>query len=570
MTDFGGRYRLDRRLGTGGMGEVWLAYDLELGDRPVAIKMMRSAMLSTPADLARFQREMRLASRMQHSNIMTVFTTGSDQGVPFMVMEYLQGSDLGKLPAGWSHDEVARIGAETCCALAYAHSLEPGVVHRDIKPGNLFVCETGTVKVTDFGLAKAVTEPTLSTAGTVLGTLPYISPEQWLGAPVTFSDDIWGVGCVLYALLSGRLPRLYESPIAYVSAAARREFVAPLPDTVPAGLANAVLAMLHIDPLSRPTASQAVELLSVRRAHRAQVPVPLTNAQLFPTRAEMPPAHREMALTGTRKSQPPPERPLSPTGPVTPQETGIPAQKGHDASGAPMPTRMPPRAEGDNQPKGKRKLLVSAIAGLLIAGAVIYAAVSALARPPASQGSSTAKDPVPPPASSVDISGMKHVRFVIRGVTVAHRPGEPTRGGALGRFQSIGSPASSRRRPSLSHRLNRRRQCHGSSMEASHVSRARRSRVWPRPRDGSRAGQRTREKHSRIKPSAIAGSRPTSITRLPDERRPLAVWIHGGALIMGDRRGIDRTLLGELIKAGYIVVSIDYRLAPETKLRGDP
>ena len=246
MTDFGGRYRLDRRLGTGGMGEVWLAYDLELGDRPVAIKMMRSAMLSTPADLARFQREMRLASRMQHSNIMTVFTTGSDQGVPFMVMEYLQGSDLGKLPAGWSHDEVARIGAETCCALAYAHSLEPGVVHRDIKPGNLFVCETGTVKVTDFGLAKAVTEPTLSTAGTVLGTLPYISPEQWLGAPVTFSDDIWGVGCVLYALLSGRLPRLYESPIAYVSAAARREFVAPLPDTVPAGLANAVLAMLHI------------------------------------------------------------------------------------------------------------------------------------------------------------------------------------------------------------------------------------------------------------------------------------------------------------------------------------
>ena len=400
MTDFGGRYRLDRRLGAGGMGEVWLAYDEELGDRPVAIKMMRSAMLSAPADLARFQREMRLASRMQHANIMTVFTTGSHQGVPFMVMEYLQGSDLGKLSAGWSHDEVVRIGMETCSALAYAHSLEPGVVHRDIKPGNLFICETGMVKVTDFGLAKAVTESALSTAGTVLGTMPYISPEQWLGAPVTFSDDIWGVGCVLYALLSGRLPRLYESPIAYVAAAARREFVAPLPDTVPAGLANAVLAMLHIDPHGRPTASQAVELLAERQGDRAQAAVPLTNAQRSPTRAQMPSAHREMALTGTRKSQPPPERPLNPTGPVTPQETGIPAQKGHDASGAPLPTHVPVRAEGDNQPKGKRKLLVTSIAGLVIAGTVIYAAVSALTGPTVSQGSSNAKGPVSPPAST--------------------------------------------------------------------------------------------------------------------------------------------------------------------------
>ena len=96
VADFGGRYRLDRRLGAGGMGEVWLAYDEDLDDRPVAIKVMRSRMLAGDDDLARFQREMRLASRMHHPNIMTVFTTGSDRGVPFMVMEYLQGSDLGK------------------------------------------------------------------------------------------------------------------------------------------------------------------------------------------------------------------------------------------------------------------------------------------------------------------------------------------------------------------------------------------------------------------------------------------------------------------------------------------
>ena len=156
MADFGGRYRLDRCLGTGGMGQVWLAYDEELADRPVAIKVMRAP--ADEAGLARFQREMRLASRMHHPNIMTVFTTGSDQGVPFMVMEYLQGRDLGTMRSGWSAGDVAQIGREACGALSYAHGLDPGVVHRDIKPGNLFICDTGTVKVTDFGLAKAITE----------------------------------------------------------------------------------------------------------------------------------------------------------------------------------------------------------------------------------------------------------------------------------------------------------------------------------------------------------------------------------------------------------------------------
>jgi eukaryotic-like serine/threonine-protein kinase len=339
------------------MGEVWLAYDEELGDRPVAIKVMRSGLLTACAPLARFQREMRLASRMQHSNIMTVFTTGSDQGVPFMVMEYLQGSDLGKLSAGWSHNDIARIGIETCSALAYAHSLEPGVVHRDIKPGNLFICDSGTVKVTDFGLAKAVTETGLSAAGSVFGTLAYISPEQWLGAPVAFSDDIWGAGCVLYELLSGRLPRSYRTPTDYLAAAARRECVAPLPDTVPAGLANAVLAMLHTDPLNRPTASQVVELLSVRRAPRVS---------------------------------------LNPAGPFPPSGPIISVQESRNALG----THALLRPEGDSPPQGKQKLLAAAIAGLVVIGTIIYAAVSAFAASTASQGSPPAQGSISRPASS--------------------------------------------------------------------------------------------------------------------------------------------------------------------------
>jgi serine/threonine protein kinase len=244
------------------MGEVWLAYDEDLDGRPVAIKKMHPHMLADAQDVARFQREMRIAARMQHPNIMTMFTTGSDNGVPFMVMEYLEGSDLGKAPPGWRAAEAARIGRETCLALAYAHGLTPGVVHRDIKPANLFICGTGLVKVTDFGIAKAVGGSKLSATGTLIGTLPYMAPEQWLGEPAAFGNDIWAVGCVLYELLSGRLARSYATGPEYVAAAARRERVAPLPGGVPAWLADAVTLMLEPDPVRRPTATQCVQLLA--------------------------------------------------------------------------------------------------------------------------------------------------------------------------------------------------------------------------------------------------------------------------------------------------------------------
>jgi serine/threonine-protein kinase len=288
------------------MGEVWLAYDEELDDRPVAIKIMHSRMLADSDDVARFQREMRLASRMQHPNIMTLFTTGTDNGVPFMVMEYLDGEDLSKAPPNADPGRVAQIGRDTCAALAYAHGL--GVIHRDIKPSNLFLCSTGLVKVTDFGIARAVAGTKLSSTGVLVGTVSYMAPEQWLGGLPELSNDIWATGCVLYELLSRRLPRDYPTPPEYVAAAARRERVPPLnPGSAPPWLANAVVAMLEPDPRNRPAAAECVDLLAGRAGWASlapQPPMPGPERVLAPagppaSPRPRPPARRRIALTAT-------------------------------------------------------------------------------------------------------------------------------------------------------------------------------------------------------------------------------------------------------------------------------
>jgi len=270
VANFGDRYELIRRIGSGGMGEVWLAHDEQLANRPVAIKIMHQHMLPNPGDVARFEREMSLAAMMEHPNIVTVYTTGTYDGAPFMVMEYLRGQDLQKATPNDGAERIAAIGRDICAALAYAH--RKGVIHRDIKPGNLFLCDTGQVKVADFGIARAVGGTTLSSAGLLVGTFAYMSPEQWRGAAPAFSNDIWAAGCVLYRLLAGRLPRELPSAADYAAAAMRGD---PIPDLrdishAPAGLSAAVMAMLAHAPASRPTASDCLRLLS-----SAQSPLPV-------------------------------------------------------------------------------------------------------------------------------------------------------------------------------------------------------------------------------------------------------------------------------------------------------
>ena len=223
---------------------------------------MHKHMLPNPGDVARFEREARIAASMDHPNIVTVYTTGNYQGAPFMVMEYLRGQDLERAQPGGGAERVAAIGRDVCGALAYAHG--KGVIHRDIKPGNLFLCDTGQVKVTDFGIARAASGTTLSAAGVLVGTFAYLSPEQWHGAAPAFSNDVWAAGCVLYRLISGRPPRVFPDAAGYAAAAMRGDPVPGLRELsdAPDWLADAVMAMLDPDPARRPAAGDCVRLLS--------------------------------------------------------------------------------------------------------------------------------------------------------------------------------------------------------------------------------------------------------------------------------------------------------------------
>src|ERR1700722_8809604 len=285
MANFGERYELIRRIGAGGMGEVWLAHDEEVAGRPVAIKIMHRHMLPNAEDVARFEGEMRFAAMMSHPNIVTMYTTGTCDGAPFMVMEYLRGNDLERALPGSDAGQIAGIGRDICNGLAHAH--REGVLHRDIKPANLFLCESGEVKITDFGLARAVGGTALSTVGVLVGTLAYLPPERWRGEPPAFSNDIWAAGCVLYRLICGQLPRALADVADYSAAATRGDPVPHLRDIsdAPAWLADPVMAMLADDPADRPTAGDCAQLLS-----SAPLPAPASGnpvrSQLVPGQAE--------------------------------------------------------------------------------------------------------------------------------------------------------------------------------------------------------------------------------------------------------------------------------------------
>jgi len=290
-----GRYRLEELIGRGGTGEVWRGYDLRPG-WPVAIKIL-SPQVADAAVRERFAMEARTAARVVHPNVVTVLDMGEHEDRPYLVMEWLTGRDLAA--------ELAELGplsvSEAChlirqAALGLDAAHRAGVVHRDVKPANLHLGAGGALKVLDFGTARVVSEAAmrLTSAGSVIGTAAYLSPEQILGAPGNTASDLYALGCVFYELLCGRPP--FVGPDAQVISQHVRERPDPLrryrPD-VPPEFEGLVLALLEKDSAARPTGGEVIRQVTAMAGHpspaRDGVPVtPTAPTATYDTGAPVP------------------------------------------------------------------------------------------------------------------------------------------------------------------------------------------------------------------------------------------------------------------------------------------
>ncbi|HET9951993.1 MAG TPA: protein kinase [Candidatus Eisenbacteria bacterium] len=303
-----GTYEIVGPLGAGGMGEVYRAKDLRLG-RDVAVKVLPQTVASSPDRLARFEREARTVAGLNHPNIVTLHSVEDEEGIRFLTMELVEGQTLSNLvtPGGLPLSRVLELSIPLTDALAAAH--ERGVIHRDLKPGNVMVTREGRVKVLDFGLAKtpeeeeeprrlevsqpheapleATTFSPLSGAGQVLGTLPYMAPEQLRGEPVDARSDLFAVGIILYELATGRRPFNGETP-AEVSSAILLDPPAPptrLRPDLPPEFERVVLRCLEKNPRQRAESALFVsnDLRGLRRVlerGEAETPVPEKTASI--------------------------------------------------------------------------------------------------------------------------------------------------------------------------------------------------------------------------------------------------------------------------------------------------
>ncbi|MGW2505928.1 serine/threonine-protein kinase, partial [Streptomyces sp. NPDC001588] len=290
-----GRYQLDTTIGRGAMGEVWRAYDQMLG-RPVAVKILLAQNADPTAD-SRFRLEAQTAGRLHHPHVVGVLDFGEHADRLFLVMELVEGdslagalADVGRLAA----ERVADIAAQAAAGLAVAH--EQGIVHRDIKPGNLLLDADGTLKIGDFGIARFMDDPSgaLTATGQIVGTSLYIAPERALGKTAGPASDVYSLGCVLYQLLTGHPPFRADTPIAILH---QHLDVAPVPPrelgvALPPAFENYLLGLLAKRPEDRPTARQAADWFAAGAWRGRPEPLPATvpEPRHAPAPAAEPPA----------------------------------------------------------------------------------------------------------------------------------------------------------------------------------------------------------------------------------------------------------------------------------------
>ena len=271
---YGERYRLQLRIAIGGMGEVWQAED-ELILRQVAIKILKEEYLSDPAFLERFRTEARSAALVEHVGIANIYDYGEDTGSAYLVMELVPGESMSRLlerEKQLPEAQVLDIVAQTARALAAAHAR--GLVHRDIKPGNLLITPDGKVKITDFGIARVGDQVPLTKTGQVMGTVQYLAPEQATGKTSTGATDLYSLGVVAYEALAGRRPFRGENQMA-IAMAHINEMPPALSDSIDPRVQNLVLSCLAKKPNQRPESgtSLAIRAEALLREKRKGAPV---------------------------------------------------------------------------------------------------------------------------------------------------------------------------------------------------------------------------------------------------------------------------------------------------------
>jgi serine/threonine protein kinase len=395
----GGRYRLDRRIGSGAMGVVWQAYDERLR-RAVAVKQLRLEPGLDPVEAEeareRAMREGRIAARLHHPNAVSVFDVVDEDDAPWLVMEYVPSRSLaaemaerGVLPP----EEVSRIGAQVAHALVAAH--QAGIVHRDIKPANILLGENGNVKITDFGISRAQGDVAVTKTGLIAGTPAYLAPEVAYGRPPEAPADVFSLGSTLYAAVEGEPPfGLSENTLGLLHAVAAGRINPPQQSGV---LTEVLIELLNADPDTRPSSITAARWLDA--VARGQYPdfTPMgpdtqsrmaATTALAPGLAPIPMADRTRAVTTVR-----------PYGAGTGRGTAI----GRPPGGTARPGSL-------NQPKRNKRPMVLTGIGLAAVAALLSVLLASGAfdsKPPPTQRPLTNTGPtgqsfqqVPPPVSN--------------------------------------------------------------------------------------------------------------------------------------------------------------------------
>jgi serine/threonine-protein kinase len=381
--EIAGRYRLQRRLGYGGMSTVHLAVDLRL-ERQVAVKLLAEHLADDPAFVSRFQREAQAAARLIHPNIVQIFDSGLDErsGQHFIVMEYIEGQSCAEIlrDEGWVEvPNAVSIIEQACEGLHYAH--RHGVVHRDVKPGNLLRSREGQVKLADFGIAKATEQSSITQVGSVLGTAAYLAPEQARGEDAGPSADLYALGVVTYQLISGRLP--YEAASLTELALKQQQEEPPRLDALVAAvtpeLAEAVAIALALDPSERFRNAREMAGAILDGAHGMPLQAHLSApGQERDGGASQPTQATSLLPRGERAARRGDQRPRSAPAQTRPAQALTPRAPQRDlprreSAGAPL-TQAPQRRRG-------RRVLTALFALLVLAGAVAAIAIATAPAP---------------------------------------------------------------------------------------------------------------------------------------------------------------------------------------------